>query len=286
MVVPARHRVAAGPREDAEVTPLGDDARYAVSRDAPHDRVDVTLTAGGVRCVVAHREGRRFSVLADGVRITDRGTRFEVALVADDVRVRLALRDGRALWDAAAEDPTNPQERSPRDEDHRQAGAVQRPRALQHFGLALGVAHHQRDEVIRQFREDPDRPVLLLSYGTGAVGLNLQFSNYVFLFDRWWNPAVEDQAINRAHRVGQKLPVSVTRFLCENTIERRISEVLDAKRKLFNELLEQNGPPPVLGLTEDEIFGLFNIQRCKKHNHEPATIPFPGVVSDDNLRAA
>ena len=45
---------------------------------------------------------------------------------------------------------------------------------------------------------------MLMSYGTGSVGLNLQFTNYVFLFDRWWNPAVEDQAINRAHRIGQK----------------------------------------------------------------------------------
>ena len=44
--------------------------------------------------------------------------------------------------------------------------------------------------------------VLLMSYGTGSVGLNLQFTNYVFLFDRWWNPAIEDQAINRAHRIG------------------------------------------------------------------------------------
>ena len=58
-----------------------------------------------------------------------------------------------------------------------------------------------------------------MSYGTGSVGLNLQFANYVFLFDRWWNPAVEDQAINRAHRIGQQHPVTVTRFLSEGTIE-------------------------------------------------------------------
>ena len=55
--------------------------------------------------------------------------------------------------------------------------------------------------------------VLLMSYGTGSVGLNLQFTNYVFLFDRWWNPAVEDQAINRAHRHRPEAPGTVTRFL-------------------------------------------------------------------------
>ncbi len=82
-----------------------------------------------------------------------------------------------------------------------------------------------------------------MSYGTGSVGLNLQFTNYVFLFDRWWNPAVEDQAINRAHRIGQKHPVFVTRFLSEGTIEGRIATILEAKRKLFNDLLAQADKP-------------------------------------------
>lgn len=128
---------------------------------------------------------------------------------------------------------------------------------LQYHGR---VPSKQRHAVLDQFRADPSKHVLLMSYGTGSVGLNLQFTNYVFLFDRWWNPAVEDQAINRAHRIGQKEPVFVTRFLTQNTIEGRIAEVLERKRQLFNELIEQNGPPPALGLTEEEIFGLFDIQ--------------------------
>ena len=99
-----------------------------------------------------------------------------------------------------------------------------------------------------------------MSYGTGSVGLNLQFTNYVFLFDRWWNPAVEDQAINRAHRLGQKETVFVTRFISHNTIEGRIAEVLEKKRQLFQELIAQNGPPPALGLTEDDLFGLFDVK--------------------------
>jgi SNF2 family DNA or RNA helicase len=82
----------------------------------------------------------------------------------------------------------------------------------------------------------------------------------VFLFDRWWNPAVEDQAINRAHRSGQKEPVFVTRFISPGTIEGRIAEILEKKRQLFSDLIEQNGPPPSLGLSEREIFGLFDIR--------------------------
>ena len=77
----------------------------------------------------------------------------------------------------------------------------------------------ERQPILDRFKNDPTKHVLLMSYGTGSVGLNLQFTNYVFLFDRWWNPAVEDQAINRAHRLGQKEPVFVTRFVSQNTIE-------------------------------------------------------------------
>jgi SNF2 family DNA or RNA helicase len=122
----------------------------------------------------------------------------------------------------------------------------------------------QRAAILDRFKTDPNIHVILMSYGTGSVGLNLQFANYVFLFDRWWNPAVEDQAINRAHRIGQTEPVIVTRFVTQNTIENRIAEVLEAKRRLFNEVLEQNGPPARLGLTEDEIFGLFDIRSRPK----------------------
>ena len=122
------------------------------------------------------------------------------------------------------------------------------------------IPQAERTAILDRFRTDPDCHVLLMSYGTGSVGLNLQFANYVFLFDRWWNPAVEDQAINRAHRIGQKNPVTVTRFLSEDTIERRIADILERKRKVFNELLANADKPPTMGLTEDEIFGLFDIR--------------------------
>lgn len=136
-------------------------------------------------------------------------------------------------------------------------------RRLRRFGTLEyhgQIPSRKRDAVIEQFRDDPSRHVLLMSYGAGGVGLNLQFAGYVFLFDRWWNPAVEDQAINRAHRIGQKEPVFVTRFIAEGTIERKIADVLDRKRRLFNELIESSDAPPQLGMTEEEIFGLFNIQ--------------------------
>lgn len=134
---------------------------------------------------------------------------------------------------------------------------------LKEFGPLLyhgKVPHKDRQGVLDAFKHDPRKHVILMSYGTGSVGLNLQFSNYVFLFDRWWNPAVEDQAINRAHRIGQKSTVFVKRFVTEQTIECRICEVLEHKRRLFEEIIAQNGPPTSLGLNESEIFGLFSLK--------------------------
>jgi SNF2 family DNA or RNA helicase len=118
----------------------------------------------------------------------------------------------------------------------------------------------QRDGVISRFREDPNAHVILMSYGAGGVGLNLQFAGYVFLFDRWWNPAVEDQAINRAHRIGAAGPVTVNRFLILQTIEERIERVLQEKRDLFDTIFSDTEPQRPLGLTQEEIFGLFDLR--------------------------
>jgi SNF2 family DNA or RNA helicase len=82
----------------------------------------------------------------------------------------------------------------------------------------------------------------------------------VFLFDRWWNPAVEDQAINRAHRLGVKQAVTVTRMMAVETIEQRIDEVLEQKRLLLQTLFAETGTPGNLGLNQKEIFGLFGLQ--------------------------
>ncbi len=123
------------------------------------------------------------------------------------------------------------------------------------------IPTHKREPVLAQFKQDPNVHLLLMSYATGAVGLNLQFAGYVFLFDRWWNPAVEDQAINRAHRIGQKSPVIVTRFISKDTIEERIDRVLQEKRELFALVLgEGEATNQSLSMNASEIFGLFDLK--------------------------
>jgi SNF2 family DNA or RNA helicase len=121
------------------------------------------------------------------------------------------------------------------------------------------IPSKRRDAAIERFRNDKKSSVILMSYGAGSVGLNLQFASYVFLFDRWWNPAVEDQAINRAHRIGAAGPVTVTRFLTLGTIEERINQILEEKRELFDSVFAASNTPPKQGLSRDEIFSLFNL---------------------------
>lgn len=136
-------------------------------------------------------------------------------------------------------------------------------RRLGHLGATEyhgRIPHPRREEIIRNFREDKKSRVLLMSYGTGGVGLNLQCARYVFLFDRWWNPAVEDQAINRAHRIGSTVPVTVTRYLVASTIEERIDAILQEKRELSARILTSASPHAHLSLTRDEAFRLFNLQ--------------------------
>jgi SNF2 family DNA or RNA helicase len=140
--------------------------------------------------------------------------------------------------------------------------ALERFNPLEYHGK---IPHKKRETVIEEFKNDPKRSVILMSYGAGSVGLNLQFCEYVFLFDRWWNPAIEDQAINRAHRIGAKGAVTVTRMLAMNTIEQRIASVLDEKREMFNTLFAAEGDTNAKanhggGLTRDEIFGLFDLR--------------------------
>jgi SNF2 family DNA or RNA helicase len=121
------------------------------------------------------------------------------------------------------------------------------------------IPSNQRDAILKNFRERDDHHVILMSYGAGSVGLNLQFCNYVFLFDRWWNPAIEDQAINRAHRIGSTGSVTVTRFISTETIEERIHAVLEEKRELFSTIIgESSGGKR--GLSQSEIYGLFGLK--------------------------
>lgn len=121
------------------------------------------------------------------------------------------------------------------------------------------MSNTKREAELTRFRDDPSCGVLLMTYGAGSVGLNLQFAQYVFLFDRWWNPAVEDQAINRAHRIGAAGPVTVTRMLCVDTLEERIDKILRAKRELFSSVFPGDSTPQSCGLSKEELLSVLRV---------------------------
>ena len=94
-----------------------------------------------------------------------------------------------------------------------------------------------RKEKVERFQNDDDCKLFLISLKAGGVGLNLTAADYVFILDPWWNPAVESQAIDRAHRIGQTRPVFAYRLICRETVEEKILELQKSKRELADAIL-------------------------------------------------
>ena len=111
----------------------------------------------------------------------------------------------------------------------------------------------ERDRVLTAFERDNGSRLLLMSLRAGGVGLNIPSADLVVLFDRWWNPAVEAQAVNRAHRLGRKTPLHVVRFLVSDSIEERIDAILRAKQQLFDEYVEAVDVPDIKLLTRNDL---------------------------------
>lgn len=94
----------------------------------------------------------------------------------------------------------------------------------------------ERKRSLNTFSENPKSKILLISLMAGSVGLNLVSANNVILVDPWWNPAIEEQAIERLHRIGQKLDVKIYKMISINSVEERMLEVQDRKKELRNKL--------------------------------------------------
>lgn len=113
------------------------------------------------------------------------------------------------------------------------------------FGRPGLVLHGQtpvkaRKDLVREFQEDPARPFFVISLKAGGTGLNLTAASHVIHFDRWWNPAVENQATDRAFRIGQKKNVLVHKFLCTGTLEEKIDSMIESKMGIANEILSDS----------------------------------------------
>jgi SNF2 family DNA or RNA helicase len=122
-----------------------------------------------------------------------------------------------------------------------------------------GLSEQERDVVLERFRERPGPRALLMSLRAGGLGLNLQIGTVVVLFDRWWNPAVERQAIERAHRFGRDRPLHVLKFIVADSIEERIAEILKAKEVIFEQYVEDAENAVVQPFGTRELYRLLRV---------------------------
>lgn len=121
-----------------------------------------------------------------------------------------------------------------------------------------GVPKDSRDRMIRFFQEKPGPRFFILSLKAGGVGLNLTNANHIVLYDRWWNPAVERQAIDRAHRIGQTHNVHVHVFCCKGTLEERIDEISASKKEIADRIVD-SGENWITELSDGELSRFFSL---------------------------
>ncbi len=142
----------------------------------------------------------------------------------------------------------------------REFGSIVAPYLEQRFGASVpflhgGVSRTARDAMVRSFQHEGADPIMLLSLKAGGTGLNLTAANHVVHLDRWWNPAVENQATDRAFRIGQRRDVQVRKLLCVGTLEERIDAMLTGKAELAD-LAVGVGEKWITEMSDDELTAL------------------------------
>jgi non-specific serine/threonine protein kinase len=134
-------------------------------------------------------------------------------------------------------------------------GIFGRPGLLLHGGTPVG----ERRKLVETFQRDDGPPFFILTVKAGGAGLNLTQAAQVIHFDRWWNPAVENQATDRAFRIGQKKNVLVHKFVCRGTIEERIDQVIESKQSLSDDLLSGGAERLVTEMSNDELLSFVSL---------------------------
>jgi non-specific serine/threonine protein kinase len=120
----------------------------------------------------------------------------------------------------------------------------------------LDGSTHDRKKAVSEFLDDNDCHLFLISLKAGNTGLNLVKADYVYIVDPWWNPAVEAQAIDRTHRIGQTRNIFAYRLICKDTIEEKIVQLQQKKKKLASDLI-QTDENVFKALSKEELMSLF-----------------------------
>ena len=135
-------------------------------------------------------------------------------------------------------------------------------------GLTLhgSTSIRQRKEAVDRFQDSEYVPFLVLSLKAGGVGLNLTGASHVIHFDRWWNPAVENQATDRAYRIGQMKNVMVHKFICKGTIEEKIDALIEDKKKLAGSLVPSAAENWITELDDSQLRDMFRLTIVSSEN--------------------
>jgi non-specific serine/threonine protein kinase len=128
-------------------------------------------------------------------------------------------------------------------------------------GLVLhgGTPVKQRKQRVDQFQREDGPPFFILSLKAGGTGLNLTEASHVVHFDRWWNPAVENQATDRAFRIGQRNNVLVHKFVCQGTVEEKIDALIMEKTTMANDILEGGADTLLTEMNNEELLKLVSL---------------------------
>ena len=127
------------------------------------------------------------------------------------------------------------------------------------YVLHGGTSVEERGKIVDAFQSESYVPYLILSVKAGGTGLNLTKASHVIHFDRWWNPAVENQATDRAYRIGQKSKVMVHKLVCQNTIEERIDAIINSKKELAENVIGSGGENWITELSNEQLMNLLRL---------------------------
>src|SRR5262249_40815497 len=130
-----------------------------------------------------------------------------------------------------------------------------RPGLVMHGATPVGA----RRDLVARFQDDDRVPFFVLSLKVGGTGLNLTAASHVIHFDRWWNPAVEDQATDRAFRIGQKKNVLVHKFVCRGTVEEKIEALIEGKQQMAREVLGAGGEALLTEMSDAELLRVVSL---------------------------
>lgn len=140
-------------------------------------------------------------------------------------------------------------------------GKLMETQLQQRFGVEVfflhgGTPQWRREEMVNRFQRDGGPPIFILSLKAGGTGLNLTAASHVFHFDRWWNPAVEDQATDRAYRIGQTRNVQVHKLISIGTVEEKVDQMIEQKKELATNIVP-SGEQLIVNLSTDQLRDIF-----------------------------